>query len=342
MIADIEERHKGLPRLQQLSHILLVLFVGLVALLLWISYSPESNYRDIGNIVSINRLAMNEGSVTNKEKQEIESASASQDIKLESIFNIPIAPSVSTLKSLPSTAAIKKPKPKPRIKRAKSLAKKVPKRFDKKILPVTPQDQAEKLYRSGLALLSNSQKKSAVEKFIAALNLDGDHFLSQRALASVYINQKNWVNAEEVLTEALARQKNITVLSILLSRVYLEQGKYVLAIRVLKQNPEYQKGLVDGQYYSLLAFALQSEKRYQEAIAAYEGAIKTDVYNSNWWLGLAVSLEMIENWRDAKKAYSRALETSNLNNELIPYTKDRYEYVANQIAQLENSNAESP
>ncbi|MDH5258276.1 MAG: tetratricopeptide repeat protein, partial [Gammaproteobacteria bacterium] len=114
-----------------------------------------------------------------------------------------------------------------------------------------------------------------------------------------------------------------------LGRVHMEQGKFDDAATLLMSGSKHAK---DGDYFALMALAQQNTDGYKDAVASYRKALNYRPNESKWWLGLGISLEKSENWKDAENAYETALLSENLPFNLHSQTSGRLKFVKDQIA----------
>ena len=100
-------------------------------------------------------------------------------------------------------------------------------------------------------------------------------------------------------------EKNIR----LLATAYTMSKNYSKAIDAWRQAEKFAE---DGVISYRLAQALSNEDRHKEAIAAYREALDRkglkDVEEVQFWLG--ISLMQLEEWDDAKKAFTAAAKDS--------------------------------
>jgi len=115
----------------------------------------------------------------------------------------------------------------------------------------------------------------------------------------------------------------------LLAQIYLQLERESDALSLLKNNVVYARG--NGEYFALLAVVYQNKEEYTLALDAYQRALKIDNTSSRWWFGMAVVLELQNNMADAQVAYTQALSTEQLTDDLVSYAEQRLEYVASQI-----------
>ncbi len=117
-------------------------------------------------------------------------------------------------------------------------------------------------------------------------------------------------------------EKNIR----LLAMAYTMSKNYSKAIDAWKAAAEYAE---DGTSYYRLAQALSNEDRHKEAVAAYRNALDRkglkDVEEVQFWLG--ISLMQLEEWDDAKKAFTAAAKDKDRRKSANQYKA----YIDNEV-----------
>ncbi len=117
-------------------------------------------------------------------------------------------------------------------------------------------------------------------------------------------------------------EKNIR----LLATAYTMSKNYEKAIDAWKEASTYAK---DGEIFYRLAQALSNEDRHKEAVAAYRDALDReglkDIEEVQFWLG--ISLMQLEEWTDAKKAFTAAAKDKNRRKAANQYKA----YIDNEV-----------
>ena len=206
------------------------------------------------------------------------------------------------------------------------------KAIDKTIVPLTDEQFAQKNYQTAMEYINNGQSAKAASLLEGALQKHPAHLLARKALTGILIEDKAWVRAEQHLKSALIHNPESKLVPMWLARIYLELNRSAEAVKVLESRERYAKG--DGDYYALLAMALQNSHLNSKAIDAYKQAIKIDNYKSQWWFGLAMVFEIMEKWTEAYSAYNQAINTAQLPLNMNLYAKERLNYVKMQLELL--------
>ena len=112
----------------------------------------------------------------------------------------------------------------------------------------------------------------------------------------------------------------------LLARIQVEAGNAAGAPETLESALPYAKDRPD--YHAFVGTVLQMQGRHKEAIAHYEIAVRLSPGSGRWLTGLAISLEEEKRVPEARDAYSRALATRTLGQDLQAF-------VERKLAQLQ-------
>jgi len=200
--------------------------------------------------------------------------------------------------------------------------------FNKTPIPLTNSELAETIYQRGITLLEQGEVERATALFVKTLKEYPPHLKATEALVGVYSNQQNWGKAVETLKSGIDANKKNVSLTMWLAQIYLQQGRMPDALDLLKNNEKHAKG--NGEYFALLAVIYQNLEQYDLALSSYQKALNVDNSSSRWWFGMAVVLELQNNLADAQVAYTQALNTGQLPDDLVTYAEQRLEYVVSQ------------
>jgi len=200
--------------------------------------------------------------------------------------------------------------------------------FNKTPIPLTNSELAETIYQRGITLLEQGEVERATALFVKTLKEYPPHLKATEALVGIYSNQQNWGKAVETLKSGIDANKKNVSLTMWLAQIYLQQDSLPDALDLLKKNEKHAKG--NGEYFALLAVIYQNLEQYDLALSSYQKALNVDNSSSRWWFGMAVVLELQNNLADAQVAYTQALNTGQLPDDLVTYAEQRLEYVVSQ------------
>ncbi|MEK7206837.1 MAG: tetratricopeptide repeat protein, partial [Pseudomonadota bacterium] len=143
-----------------------------------------------------------------------------------------------------STTSVKKPRVKavasaktaPRIASAGEEAESDAARVDKKITPLTPEQQAESGYRQAANLLQQGRKTDAEQNLRSALAAHPGHIKARELLAGLELQNGRWREAQQDLEQGLAKVPAYYPFAQLLARVYVEHGSDQKALAVMESS----------------------------------------------------------------------------------------------------------
>lgn len=235
-----------------------------------------------------------------------------------------------------STASAKKPRAKPvaaaktapRIASADEEAEPDTTRVDKKITPLTPEQQAESSYRQAANQLQQGRKEDAEQHLRSALTAHPGHIKARELLAGLELQNGRWREAQQDLEQGLAKVPAYYPFAQLLARVYLEHGSDQKALAVMESSR--QAGARSPDFMAFLAELYRRSGKHAEAVKAYAEAINLNPQEGRWWLGMGISQEASQDWKAASEAYQRAIGSGVLDDNLMQYAKQRLTITQNK------------
>ncbi|WP_101758879.1 lipopolysaccharide assembly protein LapB [Oceanicoccus sp. KOV_DT_Chl] len=154
-------------------------------------------------------------------------------------------------------------------------------------------------------------------------------FLSQYAqaphsgelLVSLWISQQQWQQAQNLLTSLRGFYPQNIRLIMLDARLALQQKQTDKAVALLMSE---QPVLSEHQdYYELLGITARQNKQYQLSAEVYRGLLGFDSQRGDWWVGMAIALEMQQQSSAARDAYRQALLSKNITPALRNYAQKK-------------------
>lgn len=108
-----------------------------------------------------------------------------------------------------------------------------------------------------------------------------------------------------------------------LARLQVEAGggDRGAALQTMEQGAQY--ATEDAEFHGFYAALLQREDRHQEAVSHYLRALNDDPANVSWLVGVGISLQAQEKYADAREAFERARQSSQLSPEMAGFVDQR-------------------
>lgn len=201
--------------------------------------------------------------------------------------------------------------------------------IEKKLRSLTLEDQAENAYHESVRSLQQERVAEAEEKLRFVLATDPQHTKARELLVGLLLQRGGWAEAEQLLHEGRDANSEDYRFAQLLARIYIQRGADDKALALLEQAQVYAK--TDAEFLGFLAALYQRAGRHEQAIKAYGRAVTMKPQQSQWWLGLGISLEAERNWNAAHQAYARAVNERGLNKKLAQYARQRLAFTKTRI-----------
>lgn len=181
-------------------------------------------------------------------------------------------------------------------------------------------ERAQSAYQEGVSLLASQRPAEAERAWRSALELDPQHRAAREQLAGLLLGSGRADEAQVVLERGIAATPSYPGFVLLLARIDVDRGREAEAVAVLEQALTRTAG--DADVAAFLAALHQRAGRHAEAVQRYQEAIARRPAEGRWWVGLGISQEARQDWRAAREAYTRALNT-RLTPELARYAEQR-------------------
>lgn len=178
----------------------------------------------------------------------------------------------------------------------------------------------EAAYRQGLARYNAGDFAAAAQLFRIALAEDPRFASARRALAALYVDRRDWAQAQSVLAEGLAIDPRNAQFAQLSAQISMRAGDPDTAIRTLQSAAGESS---PAELNATLAGLLARARRDREAVPYWMAALKRSPMQGEWWLGLAIALEADARPGDARPAYERALALGRLAAESADFARER-------------------
>jgi MSHA biogenesis protein MshN len=212
----------------------------------------------------------------------------------------------SPITPLPGVAPVTVPNSTPRVERHDRTA--------------TSADRAEAQFNAAMTLLNQgrvAEAESVLGGLIASNPLDER---SRQALVALLLEQRRLEEAMLALRQGIALNPTQAQFGLVLARILAERRDYGGALEVLAQTRPAAKS---AEFSGLEGTVLQRLGRHREAADAYRSALDAAPGNAGALMGLAISLESLQQRTEALEAYRRALAGGALSAELKAYAEQK-------------------
>ncbi len=186
---------------------------------------------------------------------------------------------------------------------------------------ISTQQRADAEFRKGIAHMQQGRSSEALQEYKTALELDAAHDKARQALVLLLIESKRNAEAEHVLLEGIKTNPEKLGFVMMAARLQVERGATNEAVQTLESSLHYAS--THAEYQAFLAALMQRQQRHQEAVTRYQTALALKPDNGLWWMGEAISLQALQQNKDAKLAYQHALDSKNLGPDLEQYVQQR-------------------
>ena len=180
---------------------------------------------------------------------------------------------------------------------------------------------AQQTFVAAIKLLKRKEFKKTEEYLNTALEFDPQHVQARETLAGIFIGKRQNDKAITILTEGVNQTPDYFKFRLLLAQTYIDINNEGQALTTLLDAPEELK--TTGQYHSMIAVIQQNLGMYKDAIHSYQQALKIQPNESRWWLGIGLTYEYDEQYKQAEQAYLRASQIGNLGRDILRYIDTR-------------------
>ena len=191
---------------------------------------------------------------------------------------------------------------------------------DKRDRARSASDTAEGYFRRAALLLTHGRVSEAEEQLRAALQADPRHAAARQAYVSLLLDQQRVATARRVLQDTLTVDPAQATFAMALARIHASERDYGGALAVLDRASAVGDG---ADFQAFRGAMLQRLGRHEEAVAAYQSALRDGAAPATAWVGFAISLEALGRRSDAAQAYRRALSVGPIAAEAREYAESR-------------------
>ncbi|MBT4884686.1 MAG: hypothetical protein HON55_00865 [Legionellales bacterium] len=138
-------------------------------------------------------------------------------------------------------------------------------------------------------------------------------------LAKLYLKKQSFIQAERVASQGVTIFTGSIELRKLWAQANFSLSNYKKALSILQDHsPDVAKNM---DYYSLLASSALKLEKYEIASGVYRSLLAFKPSMSDWWAGLAITLQGQGKDNLALESYYRALQSGQLSSGLVGYVR---------------------
>ncbi len=182
-------------------------------------------------------------------------------------------------------------------------------------------EQAEARYAAAVSAHQQGDTRVAEQELRTALTLSPIHSAAAEHLAVLLLQQNRSAEAQDTLRNAVQHAAGQLRLSKLLARLLADGKQDIEAMTVLQNVRDAANS--DSEYFALLAALQQRQQQYSDAANSYREALALDPRRGAWWMGLGISLEQMRRTDEAIAAYNSALRDRSLSDAISKYLRGR-------------------
>ena len=146
------------------------------------------------------------------------------------------------------------------------------------------------------------------------------HVSARQAYVALLLEQQRVEVAHRLLLEALTINPAQATFALALARIHTAQRDYVAALDVMDRAGSVAR---NADFQALRGAVLQRLARHDEAVEAYQNAIRSGTQPATTWVGFGISLEALGRKPEAAQAYRRALAAGPIAPEAREYAESR-------------------
>ena len=190
-----------------------------------------------------------------------------------------------------------------------------------KEVSLSPRQIVETKIKKAQRLESQGLLDDAINLYSESLQYDAGLHFARRQLAALYYGQGRLNDAVDILEQGFALYPKEYQYALLLSKVQQSAGDQKAALQSLALIPNdsemaRQKWLHQGDL-------AQKTKQFSVAESAYRQLLQREPSNANWWMALAYAVDSQGRYAQAVRLYQKALSTSGLSVESTQFVNAR-------------------
>lgn len=200
-----------------------------------------------------------------------------------------------------------------------------PGQMEKVVKPPKAGELTDAAYHEAASLLQQGRADEAEAKLRATLGQNPGHAAARELLVGVLLQRGARDEARQQLETGITHSPGHLGFYSLLARLHVDAGQEARALALLESANA--RAINDVEHQRFLAALYQRAGRHADAVKTYRQAVTLRPFDGRAWLGLGISLEAMEEWKDAATAYQRALAGQGLDDRLADYARQRQAFV---------------
>ena len=187
--------------------------------------------------------------------------------------------------------------------------------------PRSSEQRDRSAFKKAEELIRDKQSAAAEQVLVNETTSNPQAVRSGTALASLLISQRRFEEAQELLVHLLRENPDSIELVKTQARLFLVTIKPRKAMDLLMKFSPPMSAHTD--YYELLGLSARQEQQYELSVQAYKGLLRYDASRGDWWVGMAIALDMQGEIKAARSAYRSALRSKKIAPTLRDYAQQR-------------------
>jgi len=191
----------------------------------------------------------------------------------------------------------------------------------KRVRPLTDAQQAQQYFQKAVLHLGRGERDMAQAMLDKSLLADSSHIGAREALAGLFVNTGRISEASMTLHEGLRINSRATGLAKLYARILVDQGDTEKSIAVLERARPLVSN--DPEYHALMAVIYSRVGKHGQAAQTYQQILNVRPGVPQWWMGLGLSFESMNDSKKALLSYQRAQRVGGLAKDVNKFVADR-------------------
>ena len=187
--------------------------------------------------------------------------------------------------------------------------------------PRSSEQRDRSAFKKAEELIRDKQSAAAEQVLVNETTSNPQAVRSGTALSSLLMSQRRFEEAQELLVHLLRENPDSIELVKTQARLFLVTIKPRKAMDLLMKFSPPMSAHTD--YYELLGLSARQEQQYELSVQAYKGLLRYDASRGDWWVGMAIALDMQGEIKAARSAYRSALRSKKIAPTLRDYAQQR-------------------